>query len=192
MKKYFIAFCFLFSSAYCFTQDFGAPTPAPQHPADTNKTKGPTPFWSKDKIYTGGGLGLSFGTITFINLSPIIGYKITPKYSAGIGITYIYIKDNRNTSPYSLNIFGGSVFTRYLITQFFFAHAEYEVLEGNWDPYYSSNRFLMENVWVGGGLRQHSGNSSVNIMALWNLTETPYSRAFFGNPQLRIGIGIGL
>jgi hypothetical protein len=122
----------------------------------------------------------------------MVGYKITPAYSAGISITYIYVKDNRYSSANSLNVYGGSVFTRYLITDFLFAHAEYELLNGDWDQPYSNRRFSMNNVWVGGGLRQHSGNSSINIMVLWNLNETDYSKAYFGNPQLRIGIGIGL
>ena len=179
-----IAYCLL-PIAYCLSQDF-----TPPKPADPSKSK--LPFWSKDKIYTGGGIGLSFGTVTFINLTPIIGYKITPKYSVGAGLTYMYIGDNRFASPFSLNVYGGNVFTRYLITNFLFVHAEYELLNGNWDEYYTSNRFWLENVWVGGGLRQHAGNSSVNIMALWNLNPTIYSNAYFGNPQIRIGFGIGI
>ena len=42
-----------------------------------------------DRIYFGGGGGFSAGTnFTSISLAPQVGYKITDRYSAGIGITY--------------------------------------------------------------------------------------------------------
>ena len=183
MKKLavIIAYCLLFT-AYCFTQDFTPPKPA--EPA-----KGKTPFWSWDRVYGGGGLGLQFGNFTLVNIAPDIGYKITEKYSAGIGLRYIYIGDRRVVPAYELNIYGASVFNRYLLTDFLFAHAEYEVLNGPWG-YYSSQRSFLTNIWVGSGLRQHAGNSSINVTALWNLNNTPNNP--FPNPQIRIGIGIGI
>ena len=32
-----------------------------------------------DKLFVGGGLGAGFGNYTYINISPIIGYRVTPK-----------------------------------------------------------------------------------------------------------------
>jgi hypothetical protein len=172
-------------TAACFSQDFNPPEP--------KKEKEKKPFWSWDKVYGGGGIGLSFGNrITFINLSPQVGYKITEKYSAGFGITYIYVQDRGFTPAYSLNIFGGNIFNRYLITNFLFAHAEYEIINGPWNLPYSNKRFNLYNVWLGGGLRQSAGHSSLNIVALWNLNETFYSRMYFPSPQIRIGINIGI
>lgn len=175
-----IAFCLL-PFGFCLSQDFNPPEPKKE-----NEKK---PFWSWDRVYGGGGIGLQFGTITLVNVAPDIGYKITEKYSAGIGIRYIYFADRRFTPPFELNIYGGSIFNRFLVTDFFFLHGEYEVLNGPWNPS-SSKRFNLNNVWVGGGLRQAVGNSALNIMALWNLNDEYYNP--FPNPQIRIGISIGL
>jgi hypothetical protein len=44
-----------------------------------------------DKLYFGGGLGFSGNSswVTF-SISPIVGYKITERLSAGVGISYQY------------------------------------------------------------------------------------------------------
>ncbi len=186
MKKIFFTTFFLsLISIFISAQDFGTPAPAPKPKQE------PKPFPDWNKVYFGGGVGLWFGNrSSFVNLSPIVGYKITEKYSAGFGITYIYIQDRNYIPPITLNAYGGNIFNRYLLTNFLFAHAEYEILNGNWKL--TDQRFNLENVWVGGGLRQHAGNSSIMIYALWNVNETIYSRAYFPSPQIRMGIGIGL
>ena len=182
MKKIILLFAFcLLPIAYCFSQDFNPPKPKKE-----NENK---PFWSWERVYGGGGIGLQFGNITLINVAPDIGYKITDRYSAGFGIRYIYLGDRRYNPPYEMSIYGGSFFNRFIITNFLFAHAEYELLNGPWDPY-SAKRFNLNNVWVGGGLRQAAGNASLNIMALWNLNDEPFNP--FPNPQIRMGISIGL
>jgi len=179
-KPVFVLILFLFSYGFCISQDFDPPVPTPK---DEKK-----PFWSWDKVYTGGGLGLQFGTITLINIAPDIGYRITERYSAGVGFRYMYFSDKRYNPPYEVNIYGGSVFNRFIVTNFFFLHGEYEILNGPWKSQFPKNRFNIYNVWVGGGLSQGSGNASINIMALWNLNDEGY----LPNPQIRMGVSIGL
>lgn len=157
-------------------QDFTPPVPK----------KEKAPFWSWDRVYTGGGIGLQFGSITLINVAPDIGYMITERYSAGIGIRYMYFSDNRYKPPYEINIYGGSIFNRFIVTDFLFLHGEYEILNGPWN--YIGQRFNLNNVWVGGGLSQGSGNVRFNVLALWNLNDEGY----LPNPQLRMGISVGL
>jgi hypothetical protein len=48
--------------------------------------------FSADKIIVGGGLGLSFGTITNISVMPKIGYRFTENFAAGIGLGYNYFR----------------------------------------------------------------------------------------------------
>ena len=48
------------------------------------------------RIICGGGFGFGFGSVTNIEqLSPIVGYRFTDQFSAGIGLGYQYfsIKD---------------------------------------------------------------------------------------------------
>lgn len=154
-----------------------------------------------DRIFFGGGLGLQFGTITLIDISPVVGYRVTEKLETGIGLTYKFYKYN---DYYSLgsdlktNIIGGSVFARYHILENLFAHVEYESLHYRYDEYYGSGSSITfdqrtaiyNSIFVGGGYRQRiSSGSYFFIMALWNLNDGAYSP--YSNPVLRMGVMIG-
>src|SRR5687768_15674407 len=55
----------------------------------------------KDRIVTGGGLGLGFGSVQdFVSVSPVIGYRLTTKFIAGTGFTYRYT----NFKPYKMKL----------------------------------------------------------------------------------------
>lgn len=176
------AYCLL-QITYCSSQDFNPPEPKPEKKADG-------PFWSWDKVYFGGGLGGGFTQYeTLFDISPMVGYRITNRFSAGIGGVYNYY-ENRSVKPaYKLNIYGGTLFSRFLFTDFLFAHAEYQPLNGPW--IYPDRRFFIHNVWVGGGLRQAAGDrASLMLTILWNVNENIYSYPL--SPQIRVGVNFGL
>lgn len=159
----------------CYSQDSLNTPKLPRHKSD---------FWQK--VYFGGNLGLQFGNYTFINIAPIVGYKVTEKFSVGAGPSYIYLKDRYYN--YSTSIYGGNVFARYFIFKDLFAHTEYEVLNGDWKG--TGNRFNLTNVWVGGGYRQRVGMAgSFMILALWNINESIYSP--YSNPVISAGFAVG-
>jgi len=155
----------------------------------------------RDRIFFGGNLSLSVGTITAIQISPQVGYRITPRLSAGIGINYEYYKSSGQyfgsvrVSAYSTSIYGGNIFTNYVFLKNFptdgislMAQVEYEGLSLErkyFQDYNSSGRFLLHSVFAGGGIRQRLGKrSSINILVLWNLNETQYS-PYYSNPVLK-------
>lgn len=146
----------------------------------------------KDRIFFGGGLGLQFGTITAINVSPLVGYRITEKLSAGLSGTYQYYHNRQ--FDMSTDIYGGGLFARYLITRMLFVHAEYEALslrsENFWLANQSGKRFMEQNYFAGGGVRLHlGGRSYFNLMLLYNFNENSY--VHFQNPMFRFGIDVG-
>jgi hypothetical protein len=145
----------------------------------------------KERIILGGNFGIQFGSITLIDVSPQVGYRISDRLIAGVGATYQYYDDNYY--HYSTNIFGGRTFLRYYVFRNFFAHAEYELL--NYEPYYTSpfesGRVNVNSYLVGGGYTQQiGGNSFIGFEILWNLNETQYT--LYNNPIIRIGFGMGL
>ncbi|MFM7176524.1 MAG: hypothetical protein ACKO0X_03765 [Bacteroidota bacterium] len=155
-----------------------------------------TPF--KDRLYFGGNLGLQFGSATYIDLSPLVGYKITEKLSAGLGITYIYynIKESANNYGYETSIYGGRVFGRYHFLDNLFAHAETEVLNMevpariSGTNQYTLVRENITSVLAGGGYAQPIGErSALVMMLLWNFNEDQYSP--YQNPIFRIGFNAG-
>lgn len=138
--------------------------PASSADADSWKNK---PFL--DKVYVGGDAGLNFGnTFTSIMLSPFAGYRITPDWSVGVGVKYQWFKDH--IFDYSDHLFGGSVFTRYLIGNYLIAHAEYEMLNvTNVSAFQTGNRAWAQMAFVGGGFRQGFNGTYVQILLLYDL-----------------------
>ena len=149
-----------------------------------------------DRIDFGGYLGIQFGSVTLINISPLVSYRITPKFHAGLGLTYQYYKDNTYSPGYSSSAYGGSIFLRYFIWRDLFVHFEYA-------PMYITNFYYppgiptvdkapwAQDVLIGGGYRQWIGQKAyMSLMLLWNLNQTIYSP--YSNPIFRIGFGIGI
>lgn len=149
----------------------------------------------KDRIILGGNLGLSFGDVTYVDISPRIGYRATNKLIVGFGGSYRYRKDKRfvpdlESSDYSFNLF-----SRYSVYGPIFLHAEYEYL--NYEFFLSaaeSVRRDANSVLVGGGLAQPIGNRAVFIIeALYNLSYENDIFYPYADPWVfRVGIGVGL
>lgn len=142
-----------------------------------------------ERIFFGGNIGLQFGTVTFIDVSPLIGYELTEKLSAGVGATYQYYRYRDRFNDFSTNIYGGRVFSRYNILKNIFSHVEYEVL--NLEAFDLEKRINVTSILVGGGFRQQlGGRTYLNLLVLWNINESAYSP--YRNPIIRGGISIGL
>lgn len=151
------------------------------------------PYSLSDHLVYGGNLGLSFGNITNISVSPLVGYKVTDKFIPGVGFTYNYLKFNYpGYSEESINIYGGSIWARYYVLDNIFLHGEYEALNGEWDPYFRPGyRYYLNSLLVGGGYRESFGNLSSYILVLYNVTyneDSPYPSPLI----IRAGFGFGL
>lgn len=135
-------------------------------------------------------MGLQFGTQTFIDISPAVGYKFTDKISAGIGATYQYYKINEKYYEFETNVYGGRVFARYNFTDYLFGHAEYEYL--NMEAFdFFRRRVDVVSVFGGVGyLQRISDNSGIVAMVLYNFNESRYSP--YMNPVFRVGFVVGM
>lgn len=65
------------------------------------------------RIFWGGELGLSFGSYTHIAVNPVVGYRLTNRLSAGVGVNYTYAKSTYYN--YSGNMYGGNIFASFTI-----------------------------------------------------------------------------
>jgi hypothetical protein len=147
-----------------------------------------------DHMFFGGTFGLQFGTQTYVELAPIIGYNFNSRLSGGLGLKYIYYKINDGYYNYSSNLYGGGPFLRYILFEGLFAHAEYEVLnmEVPEPPnYIYYTRQNITSIFLGGGYRQMIGErSSMDFLILYNINHSLYSP--YTNPIFRIGFGFGI
>jgi len=154
----------------------------------------------------GGNIGLQFQSgILFIEVSPNMGYYITPRLMTGLGLTYQYYSETYYGTTINSHIFGGRLYSEYAIIEnlgknsrlksnlSIIGHAEYEALNldrnfSNISTPNSSNvpRFWSQGFLIGGGIKQPMGKrSSVNLIILFNVN--PDKRLPYTNPVLRIG-----
>jgi hypothetical protein len=152
----------------------------------------------RERIFTGGGFGLSFSSYyDFVSVSPLIGYKVTPKLAAGIQVQYRYTRYKEFTPKFSTNDYGISPFVRYNVYSPFFLQAEYEYLNYEFPVTTSESiRKKYNSFLAGGGLFQPLGRrAGFYALALYNFSYraagpgevTPYDSPLV----LRVGVTAG-
>jgi hypothetical protein len=166
----------------------------------------PEEMTRKGKFFIVPELWLSFGSMTYVEVAPLVGYQVTDRLAVGLGPHYIY-QSRKATSyypyAYQTHVFGIKGFARFaLITHAeeflpinlfsdLFAHVEYEGMSLEKQYYYAPNfpddgRFIYQGFLVGGGINQRVGlYNSISIMVLWNLNES--TRSPYSNPVFRVG-----
>ncbi len=170
-------------------QDYAPPPTRSAAPRPSGEA---TPF--KDRVYFGGNLGLSFGTITSIQIEPLAGYFLDEqrKFSVGTGISYWYYRDDRFVPTYESNSYGYRLFSRYRILPPLYAHVEFS--QQNFEFYRfdgSTYRDWVPFLLVGGGyIARMGGRSAITAQILWDVLQdvnSPYG----SQPFFSVGIGVG-
>lgn len=125
----------------------------------------------KDRLYYGGNFGFQFGTVTLIDVSPLVGAMITDRLSGGVGATYQYYDDNRFQGA-SGSSYGGRLFGRYNVLPNIFVYSEFEKI--NWNAYSLVNE-RFQRTWtnaffIGAGYFAPFGSrGGANFTFLYNL-----------------------
>ncbi len=120
-----------------------------------------------DRLRAGGSFGLSFGSVTNINLSPMIGYELTEKLVGGVGATIMYFKSkyyNINTAYY-----GGRSFLMYAVVPQVNIIGEFEAM--NVEASYQKRKWLGSPL-IGASYTQPLGarfTKGVHLTILYNL-----------------------
>ena len=163
---------------------FGQKTTEDEYATTQKKeeTKKDKPLF-KERLTFGGNLGGYFGTNSFFQVNPMVGYKMNDWWVNGIGFNYMYFSQG----PYNASIYGASVWSRAYIAQRFLIHTEFENLNL---PRYINVDGGRENVpvWLIGAGIQTNG---FGVMILYDVIGDP--RSPYSTPIFRIGgmFGIG-
>ena len=121
----------------------------------------------KERIRLGGSFGLSFGTITNVNISPMAGYQITDKLVGGVGATVMWFKSKY--FGYNTINYGGRAFLMYQVFPVINIIAEYETLNV---PMSYQKRTWLSSPMIGASYSQPTGGKlirAVHFTALYNL-----------------------
>ncbi len=150
----------------------------------------------KDRIVTGGGVGLGFGSVQdYFSVSPMIGYRLTARLLAGTGLTYRYTNYKVVKPSIRLNDYGVSPFARFTVYRNIFIQTEYEYLNYEFPVTIAeTTRRSFDSFMAGGGFIQPLGDRlAFYVMALYNFSyteQTQYSP--YDSPWvIRAGINIG-
>lgn len=142
----------------------------------------------KDRLYTGGNFWGSFGQISVLEISPIVGYRITNDYSAGVGLKYSFYK--QNVAPvFSTSIYGGSVFTRYVFLDRLVAHAELEMLNVEVFRTISTSERLWVPIGLVGGGYSANGFQAMLLYDVIGNENNPYIGTFGPNSRIYLRVG---
>jgi hypothetical protein len=155
----------------------------------------------RERIFFGGNFGLQFGTITDIQVSPVVGLWVLPRIAVAVGPDYRFYKYKYDQT----NIYGGKGYLQYVVIQDIssiipieihtgvFLHFENELLSlqsSFWKTTpITTERFYVNTVLAGGGISQQLGKrSSMNFMVLWTLNDSGYG--VYSNPEIRISFNL--
>jgi len=152
----------------------------------------------KDKVFFGGGFGLSFSSnYDYFSLSPIIGYRVNQRLATGVNIIFRYTNYKYVTPNVSTNDYGLSPFLRFQLYGPLFLHAEYEYLNYQYITYTGETfRQNYNSFLAGGGFFQPMGrNAGFFATILYNFSyRTPGPNDYYpySSPLvIRAGITAG-
>jgi hypothetical protein len=158
MKKtaWIIALTLLLASAGQALAQDGSPPPLPE----------PNPW------FYGGGIGLGFGDVDWIELYPLIGYRVNRQLSLGGGVSYRYLNDDRFAGAPSTTDYGSNLFARFHVTPQWFLEADFEFLSHEFVRFdLSTDRDSFNTLLGGVGYSQPlGGRASIFVLALYDFT----------------------
>ncbi len=124
------------------------------------------------RLFAGGGMGLGFGDVNYVDLSPFFGVAVTERVSTGVSVLYRWREDRRYDPDVTTIDYGAGIFTRIGIIDPIFAHVEYEYL--SWEfiyPDLSTERRGYSSILGGIGFAQPlGGNATFYTTFLYNFT----------------------
>ena len=151
--------------------------------------------FDKNKLFFGGSLGLSFGSYTFINISPQVGYRFNRTFAAGVGINgqYSSYKTDYNDPAFDykeqygmvgLNIFGRIYPIDFIMLQL---QPELNYTWGSLSFYDGTPERKLDNKFVpsllgGVGAGIPAGRGAFIVMAQYDLLQqerSPYGSSVF-------------
>lgn len=143
--------------------------------AQTNQKK-----FDSRKLELGGSFGLSHGngsnssSYTSLQLIPQVGYRFSQKFSAGVGIGYIYRNWERKwEKDYTENYLGLGLYARLRPIKYIVLNVEPQLYR-TWGAYYGS-RFVGTLLLGGGVIIPVNNRSGFSIMLSYDVLQNKYS-----------------
>jgi hypothetical protein len=159
-----------------------------------NQPSSPPPT-VKDRFFFGGGLGLSFGDVDYVEIAPLVGYHVMPKLDGGMQVFYRWVNDGRYPEDISTDDYGANIFMRYFVLPSIFVQGQYEFINYEFIlPSLDTERDTANSFLAGGGYSQPIGRGAgFYFSVLYNFSyddndlTSPYADAW----QVQAGVTVG-
>jgi hypothetical protein len=156
--------------------------------------------FDKSKLFFGGNLGLAFGYATSINVAPLVGYRFSEMFAAGVGLNYSYYNYDDGYTNFKQTYAGMSIFGRVFPIQQFFIQVQPELnymwgsqtLIGNQNyPAVKVNQFV-PSLLLGGGAAIPTGpNGAITFSIMYDVLQNNYS-PYYHQAVYGVGYAVGL
>ncbi|MGF6925773.1 hypothetical protein QFZ48_001273 [Chitinophaga sp. W2I13] len=174
---------------------------AQYYKTDTVTRKGFDP----SRLVLGGSLGMVFGDVTNVDISPLVGYRFSDYIAAGVNINaqygqYKVWSYDQIVQRDKYTIFGGGIWGRVYPLPMVFIHVqpEYNFVTQNSTVYLNNNEkqtyktnYGVPSLLVGAGYTQNvGGRVGIGISILYDVIQddrSPYNNSLI----YRVGAGIG-
>jgi hypothetical protein len=165
-----------------------AAAPPPEAPASA-----PPP--GPKKTFFGGGFGFGYGDLSWVEIWPVLGYRVSKSITAGVEGLYRVREDDRTANDITATDYGVSPFVRVNLARGLFIQAEYEFLSYEYvDTSLGTDRDTYDSFLMGVGLsRPMGGHAAFVVSAFYNFSwsddelYSPYDEAWTVNA----GVGFG-
>jgi hypothetical protein len=174
-------------------------------PAQTPPEQRPSSIYSDPALSVGGAgrwfyggyIGASFGDVEYVEIAPLVGYRLTPEFGMGLGLLYRYRTDNRYHDELTSTDYGANLFARYYVTSGLFVQGEYD--NTSYEYFADVNSSVTERdgydaFLAGVGFNTGAGQGAgFYVLALYDFAydeNDPY-RLYDSAVQFRIGVSVG-
>jgi hypothetical protein len=163
-----------------------APTPAPE----------PEPKSSvMQRLYFGGGVGLGFGTVDYVEVAPLVGFRVIPRLELGFQPFYQWTDDGRYSPSVSTTDYGARLFARVPIWRGLFAEGDYEYTNYEYPTAPGLTARDTYNAFLAGGGYYFGVGGKVGMYASalydFSYDDNDPFRAYDSAVRYQIGVSVG-
>lgn len=193
LQKYFFIFVYVINYATSIAQTDSTYFQLPQNKKESKKQSS---FQLSDKITFGGNFAFfTSNSSTFVDISPLIGYKLTNFILVGAGPVYNYYSEYQYGTRFTFDIYGVRAMGRIYFLESLFFQTGWDLLNRSIYVYnfnvLQKDRIWVQNIWIGGGVRYIIGSNAYMFTSiLFNLNQNNYSP--YPNPYIQIGFITGI
>ena len=168
-----------------------AQTPEPPAPPPPPRAEPKAPF--RQSVFVGGGVAAGFGTVDFVELSPLVGFHVVPRFDLGFQPFYRWMNDDRSSPSVSTTDYGAGVFARVRIVQGLFGEVDYQYSSYEYANGNGGTTRATHNAYLAGaGYTVPVGhNVGFYTSALYDFTYNDLDSPYDSPVRFQVGVSVG-